>query len=240
MNFDISNFENKVFFIGYNKTATCSIHDIFIKNNIKSLHYPPWNNLPLSEYQVFSDSGDVLNFKTLFNYEIFEKSHPSSMFVLNTRSLDGWLRSMSLHNYWRGKYKGNTYGYPITKEHIKRWVINKNKYYMDLLLYFMDKPSKILVLDIDKPDWTNYMCKFFGLKHYNIWLNGANDPILSWRKRVQNSGKKSVPDKYLNRIEKSISGAYNDLNIKDYNSSLLIKSLTPESVYAKISNHYDT
>ena len=34
--------EYKIFFIGFNKTGTCSFHAFFKRNNYRSIHYTTW------------------------------------------------------------------------------------------------------------------------------------------------------------------------------------------------------
>ena len=49
-----SSIKQKIFLIGRNKTATTSIHRLFIYNIIKSLHWYKWFNI--EKYDAFTDS----------------------------------------------------------------------------------------------------------------------------------------------------------------------------------------
>ena len=43
MNMNINKSYKKYFVIGFNKTATCTFHNLFIKNNLTSQHTSDWN-----------------------------------------------------------------------------------------------------------------------------------------------------------------------------------------------------
>jgi hypothetical protein len=236
--FNINNFESKVFFIGYNKTATTTIHKLFAKNKVKSLHSRRWG---LKNFQIFSDTGDILNPKVKYDYENYLKRYPQSLCVLNTRSLDGWLYSRCRHYYWRGTHPGKPdFGYPVDRDMIKLWVENRNKYYVDLLRYFLDYPAKLAIIDIDDDYWIRFLCDFLDLEYHNIWVNKSEaDGDLytrQWKKREINE----ISPDYLNLIKESIMGAYHDLNIKDGSSSLLIRSLTDNDDYRNIYEGLNT
>ena len=84
---------DKIFVIGFNKTATTSIHKLFIKNNLLSQHNgDKWD---LDSYQCFSDNGDLRNFKEL------NETYENSIFILNTRKLKNWIIS----RFKYGKYQ---------------------------------------------------------------------------------------------------------------------------------------
>jgi hypothetical protein len=236
--FDINNFESKVFFIGYNKTATSTIHQLFNRNAIKSAHSRQWK---LEKFQAFSDTGDILNPRVRYDYENYLRLYPQSLCVLNTRSLDGWLNSRCRHYYWRGVHPGKTdFGYPVDRDMIKLWVENRNNYYVDLLRYFVDYPAKLAIVDIDGNNWIRFLCDLLGLEYHNIRANKsqAHGDLYThnWGKRESTE----ISSDYLNLIKESIMGAYDDLKIRDYTSSLLIGSLSNNDDYRKIYEGLNT
>ena len=236
--FNINNFESKIFFIGYNKTATSTIHQLFKRNTIKSAHSRHWR---VNQFQIFSDTGDILDPKVKFNYENYLNHYSQSICVLNTRSLDGWLYSRCRHYYWRGRHPGKTdFGYPVDVNMIKLWIENRNKYYVDLLLYFLERPTKLVILDTDDNNWISFLCSLFGLEYYNIWANKSHPSgdlyTRSWKKEKN----ECIPPDYLDVIKNSISEAYQVFNIKDYTSGLLIRSLTSHKEYVKIYEGLNT
>tara|TARA_B100000579_G_C22848158_1_gene865676 strand:- start:2326 stop:3057 length:732 start_codon:yes stop_codon:yes gene_type:complete len=234
MSFDISNFENKICFIGYNKTATTSIDCIFKKNAIKTSHNAKLSDL--KKVQVISDTGSTNNPKLKFNYEAAIKKYPGSICVLNTRSLEGWLISRCKHYYWRGIYGRQSFGYPITKNIVRGWIESRNDYYQDLLHYFLKTPEKLLILDIDKPDWAEYMCNFFNIEHFDTWVNKSrNDGDYytdGWRDKKYDE---VINQEYLDLIKDTIYDVCYELGVKDSTTNLLIPTLTPG--YKKISTN---
>ena len=52
----------KVFFIGFNKTATCAVHELFLKNEYNSVHHRDnnGNNLALSMQKNIINKNDIL------------------------------------------------------------------------------------------------------------------------------------------------------------------------------------
>lgn len=108
----------KVFVIGFNKTATTTIHDFFVANGYKSAHWKvdrftylakvmvsnAMSYRPIlsgiSRFDVYSDMNYVeddlvLEANYLFR-EIYDQ-HPEAYFLLNTRDMDAWIRSRSEH-----------------------------------------------------------------------------------------------------------------------------------------------
>lgn len=216
MKFDITDFNTKVFFIGYNKTATSTIHKVFKLNDFKSVHNPDWAKLNLKKFQIFSDTGNgcVPNFKI---EKAFEK-YSNSIFVLNTRSLDRWLRSRCKHYYWRGKFKGWKKDYPVTNELIEKWILYRNAYYSKVLNFFENKKNRFLILNIEESDWLENMCKKFNIKYKNVFENKS---LTNGDKYLQVEGE-VIESSYLQKIDECIEKAYEKLSVKNPQSHLLI------------------
>ena len=100
---------NKIFVIGFNKSATKTFHNLFLENNLNSQHYgKSWD---LEKYDCFSDNGNNRDIHNL--YEKF----PNSIFILNTRRLDKWLISRFKHGYHMKKINNKeNWAYPCTKK----------------------------------------------------------------------------------------------------------------------------
>ena len=56
----------KIFVIGFNKTATSTFHELFKNNMLNSQHKGGKNNWNIDKYQCFSDGGNLNNFKDLY------------------------------------------------------------------------------------------------------------------------------------------------------------------------------
>lgn len=158
---------NKIFIIGFNKTGTRSLHNFFQKNQIKSIHWDRGriarriknnynNNIPLlneyNEYIVFSDMEDYkkLNYAHIDYYQELYRQYPNSKFILNIRDVENWIKSRN--NHLNGFY---------TKELCSLYKLNKNelndlwrkiyfKHMNDVLNFFENKPSSLLIFNIEK------------------------------------------------------------------------------------------
>lgn len=147
----------KIFVIGFNKTATTTFHKLFLKNNLRSQHDTIWQ---VNDYDCFSDNGDLNDFKKLDN------DFPNSIFILNTRRLDKWMISRFKHGI-TGKLKRNeesNWAYPCTSELCMKWMEQRETHYLDVLDYFKNKPQKLIIIDIDKNNWEQYLSSLFKFK----------------------------------------------------------------------------
>lgn len=156
---------DKIFVIGFNKTATSTFHNIFIKNNLSSLHTSNWYNI--AKFKCFSDNGDLHDFKNLY------KLYPNSIFILNIRSIDKWLISRFKHGFrnYLNKKEEN-WAYPFTPEKCEKWINDREKHHLELLSFFKDKPEKLLIVNIEKKKWIYDFIKFFNFK--NIKYDSKN------------------------------------------------------------------
>lgn len=101
-----------IFIIGFNKTATRSIHQLFAGNGYASVH---WDDGKLAlrmlrnmlsgkkiltgydrRYQVYSDmifANHSINIEANSFFKILDRDYPGSFFIYNKRNLEDWLRS---------------------------------------------------------------------------------------------------------------------------------------------------
>ncbi|CAO1665032.1 sulfotransferase [Salinicola sp. NYA28a] len=171
----------KIFVIGFNKTATRSFHDFFVKNGLKGVHWKDGDlaidiakNIssfqdPISgyeEFDVFSDIECVTRkdkpciegykyFKSFFQW------HPESKFILNTRNIEDWLKSRERHagGLYLDWYK---YHYALDKEKVlEQWRLDYYHHHFQVLDFFKDKPASLLTYDIDRHE-PSRLVDFFG------------------------------------------------------------------------------
>ena len=116
----------KIIFVGFNKTASSSIHKLFLENNYKSKHTVHNFEKEIQKYDVLSDPGNLNDIEHVINYKNIYRKYPQSIFILNTRSLHDWLISRSKHYYRRGVFKSQSFGYPISTKII---IDPKSMYY---------------------------------------------------------------------------------------------------------------
>ena len=129
---------DKYFVIGFNKTATVTFHNLFCENKLKSQH--DGSKWETDKYTCFSDNGNLRNYREL------DLKYKNSIFILNVRELDNWLISRFKHGLRRGK-KPN-WAYPCTREKCIKWVNEREKFHMEILDYFTERPKKIIIVNI--------------------------------------------------------------------------------------------
>ena len=151
----------KYFVIGFNKTATVTFHDLFLKNKLTSQHTCRWNT---DKYKCFSDNGDLNNYKKL------DLKYEDSIFILNVRELDKWLISRFKHGL---KCKAN-WAYPYTRKKCIDWIKRREKYHMEILDYFTERPEKIIIVNIERKGWIEYLCSQLHFKNNNIKSKNVN------------------------------------------------------------------
>lgn len=147
----------KIFVIGSNKTGTSSLHGLFLKNGFNSQHGLDWE---LEKYQCFSDG--IYNNTHNNTYKNCYEKFPNSLFILNTRPLYNWLYSRANHScrYKLGKMKE---GWPPSYDVYLDWVNWRTDYYNEILNYFVDMPNQLIICNIEKPNWEDFVLSFIDI-----------------------------------------------------------------------------
>jgi hypothetical protein len=136
----------KIFVIGFNKTASFSLHKLFQSNSLRSVHDDKWL---LNNYDCFTDN----EVNGMFNFETYYNKFPDSIFILNTRSLDSWLLSRLKHGFIHKQ----AWAWPPAVNTIKYWINKRDKHYTAVLDFFKDKPNNLIIVNIEKPFWLNFL-----------------------------------------------------------------------------------
>lgn len=211
----------KIFFIGYNKSATSSIHTLFLSLGYKCTHNSyKWD---LENFHVFSDTGSVpfINFDEKFvyngngnydtqnkvtNFEAFIKlynQYPDAIYVLNTRSLKKWLISRYKHGFSRDNGNKN-WAWPIDEKLTIKWIQDREKYYNNIINFFSNKIEKLIIISIEKPFWQKELLSFLSIK--------KNVP-----EEIQNKRDKSI---HKNNIISHVNDILNNLEYNNHDSVL--------------------
>ena len=145
--------KKKIFVIGFGKTATMSFHQLFEDNGLKSQHAGQWD---LDKYDCFSDS---IKAETIVKWKGVE----DAWFILNTRPLRDWLIS----RYKMGDRQPDKHHYcwPPSVGRTIRWINWRNKYHLDVLNFFLDKPNKLILVNINNDNWIAYVCTILNFKN---------------------------------------------------------------------------
>lgn len=144
--------KKKYFVIGFNKTATFTLHKLFQLNHINSYHGINWN---LEKSDAFADNGEFQDFKKI------DKDYPNSIFILNTRPLEKWIISRFEHGE-REKHvyakNGSHWAYPTSEYLGKDWSLERNNRHLEILDYFKERPEKLIIINIELPNWEKFIC----------------------------------------------------------------------------------
>lgn len=158
----------KYFVIGFNKTATNTFHNLFENNELKSYHCgiswktENWKD-KLNDFDCFSDINWCLE-----DVKYLNNLYPNAIFILNCRDLNKWLISRFKHGLREFMNKGKHAFYPYTYDKCKSWIYHREKYHSDILNYFSDIPNKLIIVNIDKNNWIDFVCSQLQFKNNKI------------------------------------------------------------------------
>ncbi|UCF49031.1 MAG: hypothetical protein JSU91_04595 [Thermoplasmatales archaeon] len=151
----------KVFCIGYPKTGTTSLYkalNILGYRAVRIFDTKTWHKKDLrkyishikkSKYDAFVDfpiSDNIL-------YQDIDKEIPNSKFILTIRD------KKSLETSYKNFYKEAPFYEKILKD-LEGKLLNLNKRNEEILKYFKNKPSQLLVMNIINGDGWDMLCKF--------------------------------------------------------------------------------
>jgi|AntRauTorcE11898_2_1112593.scaffolds.fasta_scaffold16081_2 hypothetical protein len=155
----------KVFAIGFNKTATTSIDTLFGDLGYRARHHgvawrPKSAHRVHWKYQAFSD-GTPEDFRKL------DENFPKSRFILNTRDPLEWLDSRYQHVKLKQANGGHSGPYwQPTPEAMEAWIIHRNRYHLEVLEYFANRPDDLLIVNfIRDPMAARKIADFLGRSH---------------------------------------------------------------------------
>jgi len=175
----------KVFFIGFNKTATTAFHNLFLENGYKSAHNHIklnkkinigkrifcnlQNNFPIlhsiDTNDVYSDLGGSFENKIVegcFFYRELHYEYPESYFILQTRSKKQWLAS---RKKWRNLPQRHADILGITKEEVVlNWSKEWDLHHYNVRSFFRNKKN-FLEFNIEK-DNINNLINFLSKDYY--------------------------------------------------------------------------
>ena len=201
--------KKRIFIIGFNKTATRTIHYFFKNNGLESIHwdnnnlvihfeYNLKNNLPLLgprrvfNRQINSDClySDAIVFSDItYNlwgkdpkdyYKILDKQYPESKFIFNYRDVNDWIKSRSNHGKLLQEHL-LFYSCSNFDELKNVWKKLFESHFKECKEYFKKRKADFLEFNIDE-DGPEKICNF--LKDYYPNLN-----INKWRYRDKKSKK---------------------------------------------------
>lgn len=182
----------KVFFIGFNKTATTAFHHLFLNNSYKSFHHSERlgkqrkylgniikKNLEkrrnaltgADTFDCYSEmlyvSGDMY-YDGIHDFKILDRQYPNSYFILQTRNEDDWIKSRLNHKSTGLSFQERckTALNISNDSKLERYWRDKRNSHYNLVYDHFRNSSKFLVFDIDKDDIIKL--KNFLIKDYQL------------------------------------------------------------------------
>jgi hypothetical protein len=139
----------KIFFIGFNKTGTTSIHRLFRSWGYRSFHGPYQTFLPgdsrFGLFDVFSDG-------ERHDFDLLSSEFRASKFIVPLRRMDEWLASRIRHVEAR-QSRGLT-GW-MRREYeddpdlaIQNWIIRRKEYYRSVAEFFASQPERLMLVNL--------------------------------------------------------------------------------------------
>ena len=177
-----------IFQIGLHRCGTTSLARFFELNGIPSVHNDG-GGLAMSMYFNMMRGSPIINdhygqnkffsdmeyidssgrFAPIFMYEYFkelDRHYPDSLFILNVRNKDNWINSKIKHmNGGHLRLLQKIYGLDRDSV-ILKWSEDWDNHINDVLNYFISRPDKLIVFDIEN-DSPEKLCHFFS-PWYNL------------------------------------------------------------------------
>jgi hypothetical protein len=174
-----------IFIIGFNKTATTSLHTFFASNGFPSVH---WDRGKLArrmvenclddrpildgydqEFRVFSDmqaQSSRIRIEANQYFRVLDRDYPGAYFILNTRDLDKWISSRSSdfvtpHGATNLELEMRRLGSTDRQEAVQLWARERSTFEAEVRRYFRHNP-KFLEIDITDPDLPHRISRLIG------------------------------------------------------------------------------
>lgn len=188
----------KIFVVGHARTGTKSFHRLFKANGLRSQHNS--GNWDTRAYDCFSDRGNFQPFRLMDAY------YPNGFFILNTRPVYKYVRSVIKHRFGRKNSKG---WFEPSVTNIENELIERNEDFLRFVRHFRGRDN-FLVVNIEREGAFDFVCDRLGLEPTEL----GNSPRSAWR------------EKDLDKIER----AFTRMGIEDRKEEpFLIDSLLGEA-----------
>lgn len=155
----------RVFCVGFNKTGTTSLHELFVKLGFRSHHGLRWHD---AEQQEMYDEFDCFSDGFPLWWRLLVDEYPRSRFILNVRRCDEWILSRLRHiarTKREGTYDGGqSWGaWDDTPEAVTSWIRDWQHHHLEVLRTFRKQPNRLLVVNvIADPGAASRVAKFLG------------------------------------------------------------------------------
>lgn len=161
----------RIFQIGFNKCGTRTFHQFFKAHGLRCIHWHGGrlaramlgnlvNGEPIlrgyEEFEVFSDMESIGKEFAVEAFKLFEHlapAYPGSIFLLNTRDREAWIRSRMKHG--NGRYAARwklVLGLSSDAELAEAWRRDWDRHMARVDRFFADGRHRLVRFDIEKDD----------------------------------------------------------------------------------------
>ena len=218
----------KYFQIGFKRCGTTSIAAFFNRNGIPAVHFD-WGRLGRTMERNLGEGLPLLRGYERFDaFTHMEYSAPhawfdgfrrwpelmetygNSRFILNTRSREGWIRSMLPNNperrYWRMDYFEARWGTSDPDELAELWSRDWDEHHRGVMAGIPE--DRLLVFDIER-DSPELLCDFIGLPSSSArhWTreNARLHPLAArLASKIPVPVKRMLPDRMVRPIKRGL------------------------------------
>lgn len=177
-------YSGKIFGLGLSRTGTSSLNVALNMLGISTIHFPidrtTYREMITGTYKlsILEKYDGITDITTVPIYPQLDHHYPGSKFILTTRDLQTWLKSIekwftnakrlkrlqrnNLNGAMRRFIRAATYGiYQFNEE---RMTYVYNQHVESVKSYFKDRPESLLIMDIVGGDGWGKLCPFLGLE----------------------------------------------------------------------------
>ena len=198
---------HKYLFLGLNKTATTAISRLMSANGLKTKHSGLWR---INDFDAFCDNPAI---KCNRDYESVCHQWPGSIFLLNTRPLNEWLKSRILHpinrfdndkmNREEKKNLTEILDADVGEDRLTERIIElakfRNEWHKKILTHF-EHPlykDRLILVNIKQPQWNIFVSTI-------LYLEKHDTPR-------KNETKSSIDTSLNNKLTRCIDNAFSSL-----------------------------
>lgn len=179
---------DKVFNVGLHRTGTKSVHELLLRSDVRSVHWPVLCNginyedlvMGLENDRPFvaatlapliADVTAVSDVPIPALYDLLDAAYPNSGFIAIFRTPFDWVRSVrshvqdrDLHPFERVQYWRYLSGHPTSLRGVDDTALYTMflTHYRDVLSYFRGRDN-LLFMDLQEPDLGEKVCGFLDL-----------------------------------------------------------------------------
>jgi hypothetical protein len=183
--------DTKIFVIGFNKTATLSLHQFMLDHRIRSVHWTEGGsnrtpNVALEIERRLSDHPALREYLSRWtaimdlnyagenewiegnrHFRLFDRLFPRSFFVLNDRSPDAWIKSRTAH-LGGALLRSAASAHRVSEADVpKIWLSERDKHLAAVFDHFRGRKRFLHYrIDVDRPEkLTRFLRPVFFLQH---------------------------------------------------------------------------